>query len=96
MQDAGNRSAQNALSMYLNTIMGSPSTQATNNMTTAAGNYGQNVQANNTAGANALMASQQAQGQASADMWGNLATAGGSALGAFNFGGKPGKSGFGF
>ena len=96
VQDAGNRSAQNALSMYLNTIMGSPTTQATNNMTTAAGNYGANVQANNTAGANALMASQQAQGQASADMWGNLATAGGSALGAFNFGGKPGKSGFGF
>jgi hypothetical protein len=93
VQEAGNRSAQNALSMYLNTIMGSPSTQATSNMTTAAGNYGANVQANNTAGANALMASQQAQGQASADMWGNLATAGGSALGAFNFGGKPG---FGF
>jgi hypothetical protein len=93
VQEAGNRSAQNALSMYLNTIMGSPSTQATNNLTTAAGNYGSNVMNNTTSGANALMAAQQAQGQSQADMWGNLATAGGSALGAFNWGGK---SGFGF
>lgn len=93
VQEAGNRSAQNALSMYLNTIMGSPSTQATNNLTTAAGNYGSNVMNNTTSGANALMAAQQAQGQSQADMWGNLATAGGSALGAFNWGGK---SKFGF
>lgn len=87
VQEAGNRSAQNALSMYLNTMMGSPSTQATNNMTTAAGQYGQSVMGNNTMGANALMQSQQMQGQAQADMWGGIGSAAGFGLGAFNWGG---------
>ena len=88
VQEAGNRSLQNALAMQINTIMGSPSTQATNNMTTAAGNYGANVMNNNTAGANALMQSQQMQGQANADMWGGIGSAAGFGLGAFNWGGK--------
>ena len=88
VQEAGNRSAQNALSMYMNGLMGAPTSQAAGGISNAAGNYGMNVQANNTAGANALMQSQQMQGQAQADMWGGIGSAAGFGLGAFNWGGK--------
>lgn len=88
VQDAGNRSAQNALSMYMNGLMGAPSSQAAGGMSNAANSYGANVQANNTMGANALMQSQQMQGQAQADMWGGIGQAAGFGLGAFNWGGK--------
>ncbi len=93
VQEAGNRSAQNALSLYFNALNGAPMSQATNNLTTAAGNYGANVMANNTAGANAIMAAQQARGQANADMWGGIGTAAGYGMGAFDWGGS-GSAGY--
>jgi len=83
VQEAGNRAAQGALGMYLNTLMGAPTSQAASGLSNAAGQYGQNVQANNTAGANAVMQSQLAQGQARSDMWGNLGSAAGFGLSAF-------------
>lgn len=89
VQEAGNRAAQNALGMYFNALNGAPMSQATNNLTTAAGNYGQSVMNNNTAGANAVMQSQLMRGQANADMWGNIGQSAAFALGG-------GRSGFGF
>ena len=88
VQQAGVNSSQSALGMYLNALMGAPSTQATQ----ASANAGQNFasQTGNALGQQGAYQAQSAynQGQNRANMWDSVGSNGAFALGAMNFGGK--------
>lgn len=87
--DAVTRNTQGGLNNFLNFLLGAPSAGAATQGSVQAG---QNFAAQTGNALGNLGAAQQQsafqQGQNQANMFGNLATAGGSALGAFSLGGK--------
>jgi hypothetical protein len=95
IQIAGNNSISNNLGVYLNTLMGSPSMNATNASANAGQNFG--AQTGNALNQQGAYQAQSAynQGQNSADMWGGIGSAGAFALGGGNFGRSGGGSNFG-